>query len=89
MFAGTCLLFSPIIAVIQWIPLVGYFFAYGFWIVIGVFAFFLTLALGSLTVGLAWVFYRPLYGLCLLAVTGVCIFLIMYDWEGQAGKTGA
>jgi len=75
---GLFLLFSPILALLRWIPLVGFllgsvagFAAFIFSLVVG-------LTLSSLTIGLAWVFFRPLIGIPLLCLTAGGIYLAFF-----------
>ena len=71
MFIGIWLLFSPLIAACAWIPLVGYMLAHGVSFVVMIFALILSATLTMLTIAVAWVYYRPLFGILLL--TGVAI----------------
>ena len=89
MWIGIWLLFSPIISLLNWIPLVGYLLAHGFSFVVMIFALILSITLTLLTIALAWVYYRPLYGMLLLTGVGACIglmFLIKNE-EKTAGPT--
>jgi hypothetical protein len=63
MFIGLILLANPLSTLAGILPLVGGLVAAGTWLV----AFILALFLGSLVIGVAWVFYRPLLGLGLMA----------------------
>jgi hypothetical protein len=78
MFFGIALLFSPIIALVKWIPLVGSLLSYGVALAVWIFALVLAFTLSTLTIALAWIYYRPLYGLLLLAlVTGGILILTL------------
>ena len=70
---GFYLLFSPIITLISWIPLIGTLFSY----ILGFAAFIIALIIGSLTFllvfALAWVRYRPLLGLLILTLIFVVV----------------
>ncbi|CDW88063.1 transmembrane protein 43 [Stylonychia lemnae] len=77
-YLGICLLFSPIIYGLSWIPLVGYLMAGGFKFIVAIFAFVVSVTLTSLTISLAWLYYRPLYGLCLLGVVAIGVSLILF-----------
>ena len=76
---GIWLLFSPIIAALAWIPLVGYLLSTGVSIVVIVFALVLSATLSLLTIALAWLYYRPLFGLLLLTgvAAGVAIMFLV------------
>lgn len=76
MMFGIALLFSPIIALVKWIPLVGSLLAFGVGIAVWIFALVLAFTLTALTIGLAWIYYRPLYGLCLLAIVAAGILIM-------------
>jgi hypothetical protein len=78
MWFGIMLLFSPVIYTLTWIPLVGYLMAHGFSFVVALFAMVVSLTLSSLTMGVAWLYYRPLWGIMFLSVVGVGIALIFY-----------
>ena len=73
MYIGIVCLFSPIIAVFKWIPLVGWLIAHLLSVVVYIFAFIVSLCLTLITIALAWLWYRPLYGLCLLLVVSLMI----------------
>jgi hypothetical protein len=77
MFFGICLLFSPIIALVSWIPLVGSLLGMGIAIAVGIFALVLAVILTSLTIAIAWLYYRPLFGACLLGVVAVGILILV------------
>ncbi len=70
---GFYLLFSPIITLISWIPLIGTLFSY----ILGFAAFVIALIIGSLTFltvfALAWIRYRPLLGLLILTLIFVVV----------------
>ena len=73
---GTALLFSPIIALVAWIPLVGFLIAHGVSLVVWIFAFVLAATTSLLTIALAWLYYRPLYGALLLTAVGAGVALM-------------
>ena len=76
MFFGVGLLFSPLIALIAWIPLVGGLVAAGVSFVVWIFAFLAATILTAAVVGLAWLYYRPLYGLLMLAIVGAGVAVL-------------
>jgi len=75
-------LFAPVIALLNWIPLVGWllgglasFAAFLFALVVGG-------TLSCLMIAIAWVFFRPIVGIPLLLVVGTSsYFIFFYDWE--------
>ena len=80
---GFYLLFSPVIAVLKWIPLVG-------WLLGGVVSFAAAIfgvivggVISLLIIALAWVVYRPLIGLTLLAGVGVGVYFIFFFKKGE------
>ena len=71
---GYYLLFSPLITLLSWIPLIGSLLG----MILGFAAFIIALIIGSLTFllifALAWIRYRPLLGLLILTlITAVVI----------------
>jgi len=64
---GHFLLFSPIIALLKWIPLVGWLLAGVLSFAAAIFALVWATMMHFLIMGLAWIVYRPIFGICLLA----------------------
>ncbi|TNV79109.1 hypothetical protein FGO68_gene10230 [Halteria grandinella] len=77
LFFGILLLFSPLIALVSWIPLVGYLLAHGFSFIAGILSLILSVVFSVLTIGLAWLFYRPLLGLLLIISAGLITGLVL------------
>ena len=81
---GFYLLFSPIITLISWIPLIGTLFSN----ILGFAAFVIALVAGSLTFllvfAVAWVRYRPLLGLLILTLIFVVILGISLENKNAA-----
>ena len=73
---GLYFLFSPVIALLSWIPLVGSLLSAIFALAAFIFAFVVGVTISTLVLGLAWLWFRPLYGAILLTLTGVGIALI-------------
>uniref|UniRef100_A0A7S3XAY4 Uncharacterized protein n=1 Tax=Strombidinopsis acuminata TaxID=141414 RepID=A0A7S3XAY4_9SPIT len=75
---GFYLLFSPIMALLAWIPLIGGLLKaiVSFAAIIATFVVAVTTSL--LVISIAWVFYRPLIGVPLLMATGAGIFALFY-----------
>ena len=75
---GLFLLFSPIIALLKWIPLVGWLLGG----IVSLAAFLFALVVGSvlaiLVIAIAWVFYRPLYGVLMLTLVGIGVYFIFF-----------
>ena len=77
---GHYLLFSPIIKLLAWIPLVG-------WLLAGVIKFaavIFALIWGSLmhliVMCVAWIVYRPLIGAIMLVAIGITLYII-FGWK--------
>ena len=79
---GFYLLFSPIIALLSWIPLVGWLLGGIVAIAAILFALVVGLTISILTIAIAWVFYRPLVGILLLACVGAGVYFIFFFGEG-------
>jgi len=73
MYIGLRMTFGVLPIVASFIPFVGRFVGVGMSLVSGLF----TLIGASITIAIAWIFYRPLIGITLLLVAGVGIFLLI------------
>ncbi len=69
MFFGLRTFFKPVVGAASSIPLVGTLVDAG----LGIFAGLVSFGLSMLTIGFAWLFYRPLLGLVLLVLAGGAI----------------
>jgi hypothetical protein len=77
---GHYMLFSPIINLLAWIPLVGGLLSGVVAFAVGIFALIWATMLHFLIMGTSWLVYRPLFGLLLLsAVAGGVAFLYLGD----------
>lgn len=79
---GIFLLFMPLISLLNWIPLVGKFLGYAVSLAAAVFALVVGGLLSCLTIAIAWVFFRPLFGICLLTATGVGVYFLFFFKPG-------
>ena len=78
---GLYLLFQPIISILDMIPFVGFLLSGIVAIAAVIFALVVGLTLSTLTIAIAWVFFRPMIGIPLLAIVGISTYLIfVYDW---------
>merc|ERR1711924_143590 len=59
MWGGLRLLFDPLSTLLRWIPLLGGILIWG----IIIFSFVCACGVSTLTIALAWIAYRPLYGI--------------------------
>ena len=81
MCLGMFLLFSPIIALLKWIPLVGWLLGGVVAVAAGVTALIVGTATQMLTMAIAWLFYRPMFGVLLL--TGVAVLITVIFTVGK------
>ena len=76
---GHYLLFTPIIKLLSWIPLVGFLLAAVLKFAVAIFALVWASTLHFLVLAVSWMVYRPLYGLLCLSAVGVCIGMLCYS----------
>ena len=87
---GLFLLFMPIIALLKWIPLVGWLLSGVVTIAAFVFAFIVGLVLSLLVICIAWVFHRPLIGILMLTLVGIGVyFIFFFDVESFSSSVEA
>lgn len=68
------------------IPFVGWLLSSIFAVAAVIFAVVVGLTLSTLTIAIAWVFFRPLIGIPLLLLTAAGIyFAFFFDWEKVSG----
>ena len=72
MFAGLQMVFRPLSVLTSVVPLIGRIIRAG----TGIIAFLISLVFSLLTIGIAWVYYRPVLGVILLTVAAGVIILI-------------
>ena len=78
---GHYLLFSPVIALLDMIPFIGWLLSWIVALAAIIFAVVVGLTLSVLTIAIAWVFFRPLIGIPLLLLVGASVYLtFFYDW---------
>jgi intracellular septation protein A len=77
MLVGLMIFLNPITYLVSWIPLFGFFLAYGIGIVIGVFSFLAASILTLFTIALAWLYYRPIAAISLITGITLMIYLIL------------
>lgn len=85
MAIGLAMVFSPLTAIADVIPFVGSIVGAG----VALFAGLVSIALSSFTIGLAWLFYRPLIGVPMLIVTAGCFFMLMKVAKARKGGDSA
>ncbi|HEY6359113.1 MAG TPA: TMEM43 family protein [Vicinamibacterales bacterium] len=72
MLIGFVLVFRPLVTVADVVPLIGSLLGAGTFLV----GFFMALSLSVLTIGVAWIAYRPLLGVLLLVAAVAAILLL-------------
>jgi len=85
---GHYLLFSPVINLLAWIPLVGGLLSGVVAFAVTVFALIWASMLHFLIMGVSWLVYRPLFGIIMLAGVGVGIAILTMG-DGQAMAAAA
>lgn len=78
---GHFMLFTPIIKLLAWIPLVGALLSKIIAFAVGIFALIWASMLHFTVMGVAWIFYRPLFG-CLMLLMAAGIFAAMNYGDG-------
>ena len=84
---GHYLLFTPIIKLLSWIPLVGKLLAAVLSFAVAIFALIWASTLHFAILCAAWIFYRPLYGILLGACVGLGVyvmFFVKYDIDDES-----
>lgn len=84
MFIGLSMILKPLSVIADVLPFLGNMVGFGASLVAGVIALVLTL----ITIGLAWIFYRPLLGIILLAV-GVGLGVLFKIMRGKQAPAAA
>lgn len=69
------LFFSPILALLGWIPIIGSLLETIVGFAVFILAFIMSLAFSMITIALAWLFYRPLVGISLILAMGVMVYV--------------
>ena len=76
---GHYLLFSPFIALLNWIPFVGFLLAGVLAVAAIIFSLVWATFLHFLILAISWVFYRPLFGAAMLVGVGLMIGIMCYS----------
>ena len=86
MFIGLSMVFKPLSVLADVLPILGDIVEMGMGLVAGL----LALICALVTVAVAWIFYRPVFGVILLAVAGFFVWkLIQKRKAAKAAKAGA
>jgi hypothetical protein len=75
---GHKLLFTPLIRLFSMIPFVGWLLASIISAAAWIFSFLWGTMIHVFVMGIAWVFYRPLFGIALLSLFAAIFFLMNY-----------
>ena len=83
---GHNLLFVPIIRLISYIPLAGWLLSKFLSMAVFIFSLVWCTALHFFIMGIAWVYYRPCFGICMLALFGVGFYFMTkpYSYDPNA-----
>lgn len=81
---GIYFLFSPIMATLKFIPLVGSLLSFAVAIAAFIVALVVGLVISCLVIAIAWVFYRPLVGISLLLLVGIGVYFLFFFPSGEA-----
>lgn len=73
MFVGISMVLKPISVVLDVLPILGNIAEIG----IGIVAFLIALPLSLITIAIAWLYYRPVLAIILLAVSGAAIYFLV------------
>ena len=86
MIAGNYMLWMPWIKLLNMIPFVGWLLSAFASIAAFIWSFFVGLNTAVFIIAVAWVFYRPLFGICLLLIFAAGIFLaFFFPWSKYFG----
>lgn len=85
---GNYLLFVPLIALLKWIPLIGWLLGNILAVAVAIWAFLFGSIVFLITLAVAWIFFRPLFALALIGII-VVIIVLMFTIDGGAKKEEA
>lgn len=77
-------MFSPIIALLAWIPLVGHLLATILSFAAAIFALIFATCLHFLIMGVSWLVYRPVYGILMLSVVALGVAACVFGGKPEA-----
>lgn len=85
LFVGFALFMGPIGVLADVIPFLGSIVRLG----TGIIAFFLAVVVGTITIAIAWFYYRPLYGIAILVAGAVVAWLVVRLGKARRGAAQA
>lgn len=80
--SGFWMIFTPVIVLLKWIPLIGALLGGIAAFASFLFALLVGLTLSFLVMAAAWLFFRPCLALSLLTLSGIGIYLV-FGWDGK------
>ena len=80
---GFNLIFTPIIVLLKFIPLIGALLGAIAALAAFIFALIVGLTLSFISIALAWILFRPLVAISLLTVAGIGGYFV-FVWQGTA-----
>ena len=84
LFVGFAMMLRPLAVLADVVPFFGTIVRYG----TGTVAAILALLIGGVTIGIAWIWYRPLLGLGIMAVAAAIAFVLWRHGAKQAAQIG-
>jgi len=80
-------MFVPFITLLKFIPLVGSLLGFAVSIAAAIFSFVWGGTIALLILGLAWLVFRPLFGISLLSLVAISsYFIFFYQPKGSSGS---
>jgi len=80
-------MFIPFITLLKFIPLVGSLLGFAVTVAALIFSFVWGGTIAVLILGLAWLVFRPLFGITLLTLVGISsYFIFFYQPKGSSGS---
>ena len=76
--AGLYLIFTPLIVVLNGIPLIGFLLGSVAKLAAVLIALIAGVTISVFVIAVAWLFFRPLFSLALLTISGISTYLIFY-----------
>lgn len=77
---GLYLIFTPIILLLKWIPLIGVFLGHFASFAALIIAFIVGLTVATFVMAMAWLFFRPLLSLTLIGLASLASYLV-FNWD--------
>ena len=75
---GFFLIFTPIIVLLKWIPLIGVFLGGAAMIAAFLIALIVGLTLSISNIALAWLLFRPFLAISLLSIVGLGVYFLFF-----------